>query len=154
MFDEFSLRLEGLGADEAALLLVGVIDADVVTEVLDGLDEDDGAVAVLEGAPHAVRPRLGVDDDVVGGRSAVREGRARRRRDAARVVHAHHVFGPTRRRYENLRTLGALEVHAALLALSRMLDQHVAVLGLNMRVRSVAKSARKALRLKRRRSLW
>ena len=104
MFDEFSLRFEGLGADEAALLLVGVIDADVVPEVLDGLDEDDGAVAVLEGAPHAVRPRLGVDDDVVGRRPAVGEGRARRRRDAARVVHAHHVLGTTRRRYEHLQS--------------------------------------------------
>lgn len=47
----------------------------------------------------------------------------------------------------------AFEVHAALFALSRMLDQHVAVLGLDVRVRSAAKRARKALRLQRRRPL-
>ena len=52
-----------------------------------------------------------------------------------------------------LRTLCmvAFEVHAALFALSRMLDQHVAVLGLDVRVRSAAKRARKALRFQRRR---
>ena len=55
MFDEFSLRFERFGADEAALLLVGVIDADVVSEVLDRLDEDDGAVAETKSGYEAAK---------------------------------------------------------------------------------------------------
>ena len=44
MLDELSFRFEWLRTDEAAFLLVGVIDADVVSKILDGLDQDHGAV--------------------------------------------------------------------------------------------------------------
>ena len=103
MLNEFSFRSERLGADQAALLLVGMIDADVVSKILDRLDQDHCAVPVLEWAFYSVRPRLGVDDDVVGRLSAVGEGRARHHRDLARLVHAHHVFDPARGRYEHLQ---------------------------------------------------
>ena len=76
MLDKLSFRFEWLRTDEAALLLVGVVDADVVSKVLDRLDQDHCAVPVLEGTLHPVRPRLGVDHDVVGRLSAVGEGRA------------------------------------------------------------------------------
>ena len=103
MLDELSFRFEWLRTDEAAFLLVGVIDADVVSKILDGFDQDHGTVPVLEGAFHPMRPRLGVDHDVVGRFAAVGEGCARHHGDTARVVHAHHVFHSARRGYKCLK---------------------------------------------------